>query len=348
MKPIYFFLKRICIILIFILSVNTLQGQDYKFSQFYNSPLNLNPAFTGKIKSLYRFVANYRMQYFTLQSPSPYNTLSASADFGLFRNQLRGDIFGVGLMVSNDRQTAIKSNQLYVSLAYHKGMGKKKNHYLSAGAQIGFLQRRIDLNSLYFADQFDQNNYTFSLQTAELSKFTTDKYIKMNVNLGLFWSSNFNRFLSAYGGVSFFNIVQPQESFFSADNERKFRYNAHLGLVYQVKKLMLISPNAMFMQQSKFMQWIVGSSFGFNLSGDNEPFSTVISVGAWYDGNGAIIASTGFQFSGFQVGVSYDATIQKDLTKANKSVGAVELSLIYVGKPVERTKTYTPLFCPKF
>jgi type IX secretion system PorP/SprF family membrane protein len=293
-------------------------------------------------------VANYRMQYFTLQSPSPYNTLSASADFGLFRNQLRGDIFGIGLMVANDRQTAIKSNQLYLSLAYHKGMGKNKRHYLSAGAQIGFLQRRIDLNNLYFADQFDQNNYTFSLQTQELANFTTDKYIKMNVNLGLFWSSNFTKYISGYAGVSFFNIVQPQETFFAADNERKFRYNAHLGMIFQIKKLMLISPNAMFMQQSKFMQWIVGSSFGFNLSGSTEPFNTVISVGAWYDGNGALIASTGFQFSGFQVGVSYDATIQKDLTKATKSVGAVELSLIYVGKPVERTKQYQPLFCPKF
>src|SRR3954470_14395486 len=100
-----------------------LSAQDYKFSQFYNSPLNLNPAFTGKINSLYRFVANYRIQYLPLQSsPTPYNTLSASADFGLLRDKLRGDIFGVGILFTNDRQTAIRSNTAMASVAYHKSL----------------------------------------------------------------------------------------------------------------------------------------------------------------------------------------------------------------------------------
>ena len=101
-------------------------SQDYKFSQFYNSPLNLNPAFTGKINSLYRFVANYRVQYLPLQSPSPYNTLSASADFGILRDKLKGDIFGVGVVFTNDRQTAIRSNTALISLAYHKSLGRNK------------------------------------------------------------------------------------------------------------------------------------------------------------------------------------------------------------------------------
>ena len=107
--------KILLSVFILIFTINT-KAQDYKFSQFYNSPLNLNPANTGKINSLYRLVANYRLQYLPLQSPSPYNTLSASADFGLFRDKLKNDIFGIGAVFVNDRQTAIRTNTFMISL----------------------------------------------------------------------------------------------------------------------------------------------------------------------------------------------------------------------------------------
>lgn len=73
-----------------------------------------------------------------------------------------------------------------------------------------------------------------------------------------------------------------------------------------------------------------------------------MSAGVWYDGNGAVIASTGVSFSGMQIGLSYDATVKKELTKAVKSFGAFEVSLIYTGKALEKKKSYSPLLCPKF
>lgn len=118
------------ILLSFILSLTyKLKAQDYKFSQFYNSPLNLNPANTGRINSLYRLVANYRLQYLPLQTPSPYNTFSASGDAGLFRDQLRDDIWGIGAVFTYDRQTAIQTNSFLISTAYHKSLGVDKNHF---------------------------------------------------------------------------------------------------------------------------------------------------------------------------------------------------------------------------
>ncbi|MCB9034548.1 MAG: PorP/SprF family type IX secretion system membrane protein [Chitinophagales bacterium] len=339
-------IKLLSIVVVLFLS-QSLLAQDYKFSQFYNSPQNLNPALTGKLKSLYRVVANYRTQYFTVQSPAPYSTLSASADFGLLRDQLNDDILGVGIVFSHDRQSVIKTNTMAISAAYHKGIGYKKNHYISAGFQVGFTQRSVDQNNLYFEDQFNATDFAFNNPTAEV--FDQYKFIKPNINLGLFWSSNFTKTVSGYIGMSMFNILSPRETFLASNNERKFRYNVHLGSIIQVKKLMIISPNAMFMQQGKNMQWIAGSQFGFNLSGKGQDaFKNTIFTGIWYDGNGAIIASVGMQASGFQVGVSYDATIDKDLNQAVNSVGALELSLIYTGKQLQQKKVYQPLFCPKF
>lgn len=337
--------KIILFSIILLFGLNS-KGQDYKFSQFYNSPLNLNPAFTGKINSLYRFVANYRVQYLPLQSPSPYNTLSVSADFGLLRDKLKGDILGVGIVFTNDRQTAIKSNTAMISIAYHKSLGKNKNHYLSVGTQIGFLQRSVDLGNLAFASQFTGTGFDLSLNNQE--NFAGNKYLKPNINLGLFWSSNFNKMLGAYAGVSVFNIIKPKDTFFNSDNERSMRFNAHAGLFIDIKRVVLISPNGMYMFQAKAQQWIAGSSFSFNLSGKKEPYKTAVSAGIWYDGNGAIIASTGVSFYGLQIGLSYDATLKKDLSKAVKTFGSFEASIIYTGKPLDKKKAYSPLLCPKF
>ena len=321
------------------------KGQDYKFSQFYNSPLNLNPAFTGKINSLYSFVANYRVQYLPLQSPSPYNTLSASADFGLLRNKLNDDIFGVGIVFTNDRQTAIRTNTALISLAYHKSLGKNKNHYLSAGVQLGLLQRSVDLGNLAFASQFTGTGFDLSLANQE--NFDNHKYFKPNLNLGLFWSSNFTKSIGAYAGFSVFNIIKTKDTFFKSDNERAVRYNAHAGLYIDVNNVVLISPNGMYMYQAKAQQWIAGSSFSFNLSGKMQPYRTAVSAGIWYDGNQAVIASAGVSFAGLQIGLSYDATFRKTLTKAVKSFGAIEASIIYTGRPVDKKKSYSPLLCPK-
>ena len=115
-----------------------------------------------------------------------------------------------------------------------------------------------------------------------------------------------------------------------------------------VKNFVLISPNGMYMYQAKAQQWIAGSSFSFNLSGKSDPYRTAVSTGLWYDGNGALIALAGVSFSGVQIGLSYDATIRKTLSQAVKTFGALEASIIYTGKPVDKKKRYSPLLCPKF
>lgn len=345
------------IILLFILTFSYgLKAQDYKFSQFYNSPLNLNPANTGRINSLYRLVANYRLQYLPLQTPSPFNTFSVSADAGLFREQLRDDIWGIGIVFTNDRQTAIRTNSFMISTAYHKALGKDRNHYLSAGFQIGFTQRSIDLGNLTFEKQFTGTGFDLSLSNFET--FVDHKYIKPNMNIGLMWSSQFTKLIGAYAGFSMFNIIKAKDTFFKSDNERAYRMNAHAGLIFNIKNKIMVSPNGMFMTQAKAVQWVAGTSVSVNLSGKSEPFRTAVSAGVWVDGNqklaagdnafGSVIASVGVSFFGVQVGLSYDAALKKDLSKAVKSFGALEASIIYTSKPLDKKKHASPLICPTF
>src|SRR5690349_22780287 len=77
-------------------------AQDPNFSQFFASPLTLNPALTGKFDGVYRVAGNYRNQWPTINNA--YTTGTASVDFGILKNRIPDvDQFGIGLMGFTDR-----------------------------------------------------------------------------------------------------------------------------------------------------------------------------------------------------------------------------------------------------
>ena len=168
-------------ILTSILSISTLllQGQDIHFSQYFSSPLTLNPANTGNFNGNIRLVANYRSQWgsFTV----PYQTFSGSADFAMLKGKLNGDFFGLGILFYHDiaGDSRLGTLNSALSLAYHKTLGDKM--LMSVGAQVGFMQNRIDYTDLVF-----DNEYFFGDgNTGE--NFTSDNFLNLDVNAGINW-----------------------------------------------------------------------------------------------------------------------------------------------------------------
>src|SRR5688572_8283353 len=77
-------------------------AQDPNFSQFFASPLTLNPALTGKFDGVYRIAGNYRNQWPSINNA--YTTATVSADFSILKNRISElDQFGIGLMGFTDR-----------------------------------------------------------------------------------------------------------------------------------------------------------------------------------------------------------------------------------------------------
>ena len=75
---------------VLLFSINAF-AQDIHFSQYYASPLTLNPALTANINGVFRVAANYRNQWFnvpTLNSVAPYQTYQVSFDAPILRERL--------------------------------------------------------------------------------------------------------------------------------------------------------------------------------------------------------------------------------------------------------------------
>src|SRR5215213_6221041 len=77
-------------------------AQDPNFSQFFASPLTLNPALTGKFDGDFRLAANYRNQWPTINNA--FTTYTVSADASILKNRISEiDQFGVGIMGFRDQ-----------------------------------------------------------------------------------------------------------------------------------------------------------------------------------------------------------------------------------------------------
>src|SRR6476659_6864355 len=116
-------MRKYVIFIFTLLLTLAANAQDPHFSQFFASPLTLNPAFTGKFDGQWRLTANHRDQWPSI--PKAYVTTSASFDFPILKNKIpEGDVFGVGLSGVSDASAnnQLKLNYGSASMSYHKSL----------------------------------------------------------------------------------------------------------------------------------------------------------------------------------------------------------------------------------
>lgn len=139
----------------------TAVAQDPNFSQFFASPLTLNPALTGKFDGQYRAAGNYRNQWPTIFNA--YTTATASFDAGILKGRISEvDQFGVGVMGFTDRSGngALQYNYLALSTAYHKGLDEDGYNQIGAGFQATYVSKMLNTSSLKFGDQLRSDGFT--------------------------------------------------------------------------------------------------------------------------------------------------------------------------------------------
>ncbi len=151
---------RLYAIVALMVGMLTANAQDIHFSQFYASPLTLNPALTGNFNGFYRISGIYRNQFPGLSSNRPvFSTPSASVDLSLLREKIKKGALGVGIVFFNDQQNGktFNQNQILVSLAYNMGFGPKNKIQLGLGLQGGLAMTKMDFSKFEFNDGFNSD-----------------------------------------------------------------------------------------------------------------------------------------------------------------------------------------------
>lgn len=322
-------------------------SQDIHFSQFYASPLTLNPAMTGNLNGNYRLTAIYRNQYATI--PAPYNTFAISGDMSILRNSLGGDHAGVGIMAYNDvaGDGNLSNTSVFVSTAYHKGLDRFKRHNISIGIQGGFTQKSLNFDNLYFASQLTDDGFNTNLPNGEFL-VGNQSFSYFDFNLGAMYTGRLVEGVSGYGGVSFHHFGQPKESFLGTDNRLGSRLVLHGGGEIFITNSLSVSPSAIYMQQTGAQELVLGSAVGYHFLNNGQTGKrTSLFAGLWYRIPHEIIFVGGIDFKDLRFGISYDLTVS-DLSNANAYQGGFEISLAYIGTLFETRRKAPLMYCPRF
>ncbi|MCC6462156.1 MAG: PorP/SprF family type IX secretion system membrane protein [Saprospiraceae bacterium] len=334
-----------------VLSAVAVQAQDIHFSQFYMSPLNLNPAMTGVMNCNHRIVANYRNQWSSILKQNAYNTYSASYDHKLPVG--RYDYFGVGGTFWGDKagESEFATLQARLSGSYAKKMGgyRRKAHYLVFGADIGVSQRSINSQALKWPSQNDGQGRYDPLQPGEI--IDDPNFMFLDLSAGLLWFSVFDEDNNFYFGGAFNHLNRANQSFENANIPLYSKFTFHAGGEFMVAKRFGLVPGVVSFFQGPSFQVNAGNSFKF-LLGNSRRYHQAFQLGVWArvankleSGKlvDAFILSTRFDYEQFTIGFSYDINTSSLYTASNGN-GAFEFSLVYKICGPERRGVYCPNF----
>jgi type IX secretion system PorP/SprF family membrane protein len=340
-------MKRIlCLLILFFSVCNTLIAQDPNFSQFFASPLTLNPALTGKFDGLYRVAGNYRNQWPTINNA--FITKTVSADFHLLKNNLAEiDRWGIGVLAISDQNGngALTTNQFSLSTAFHKGLDENGFHQIGAGFQGSYTDKRLDVSKLDFEDELTSLGFTGT--TGEM--FPQDRLnVKyFDVNAGVLYNGSTNGNNNFYLGASMYHINRPKETFQGGQFYLNSRTTLQAGGRLPMSDYNAIHLSANYSFQANANNLMFGGAYALNLNYDDvNPVN--LFIGSWARFNNvsdAIIPYVGLEIGDFLFGTSYDVNISS-LQPASNLRGGIEISLIYIKKPVDRD--LKKLNCPKF
>lgn len=307
-------------ILILLMFSGLAWGQDAMYSQFYNAPMHLNPAFAGNTFGP-KLAINYRNQWPDL--PWAYVTYQASFDQYFYKYNS-----GFGITVHSDDagRGILKTNRVGLSYAYTLRVAEDR--FLKLGFEPAIFQTRLNWNKLIFSDQIDGSTGIVTpggtVINGEVQPASTNR-IHFDLGAGgLFYTPNF------YLGFSMKHLVAPNLRFIETGKKAikgglPIRYALHLGGQVPIgnpvngKYKSYWGPQLLLAKQADFIQILVGSKLDLGM----------FSVGAWYrnviKNSDAAVATFGIRKDIFRFEYSYDITI----SGLRNQGGAHEVGLVF-------------------
>jgi type IX secretion system PorP/SprF family membrane protein len=247
-------------------------AQDIHFSQFYMSPLTLNPGLAG-VNYKFEAIVNYKDQWRGVAVP--YKTFAASIDSRIRKKENRNSFWAGGINAFSDRAGDAKMGTFQANLtaAYHIGIAQY--HRLGVGLQGGIAQRSINFSALKWSNQYDPyNGYNPDLPSGEPG--TVSSYSYGDLGVGLVWSYNNTsglvhvddtRDLQANMGFAIFHTRQ-RNSFYKTSKEvlyPKYVFHGNGLISMRHNHGIALAPGFVFLSQGTAREVYFGSLLRYNL-----------------------------------------------------------------------------------
>jgi type IX secretion system PorP/SprF family membrane protein len=337
------------LILIFFGLVHTAQAQDPGFSQFFASPLTLNPALTGKFDGVVRVAGNYRNQWPAINNA--FITSTVSVDAPIFVNRLpENDTWGIGFMAMTDKTASgiLNDNYFAISTAYHLSLDENGYHSIGVGFQGSYANQSLDGTRLTFEDGLQLDGTWLRSPTEAInSEYVSVHYFDAGV--GALYNATTNGNNNYYFGVSAYHLNHPKVSFLGVDTINvPTRLTFHGGGFFPIAgSASTIYVSGLVNNQAGAREYVLGGAWQIAASTDEaNPVNFYAGLWGRFTNNttDAVIPYVGLDYSDFSLGITYDVNVSS-LQTASQSRGGIEVSLIYIKK---RGTGHHSIPCPRF
>ena len=311
---------KLLFVVVTLLNAYISVAQDQQFTQFYASPLYLNPAFAGSsIQS--RVALNYRNQWPGISG----KFISYNASYDQYFSRINS---GFGLMFSNDKSgTGILQNtNLGVQYAYELHINREFS--IRPAINFSFGMNSIDIDKLTFGDQLRNKDNTVS-SDPDRGAFSQSGNIYADFGAGgLLFSENL------WLGISTMHINEPNQSLLQKETKLPVKLSVHGGGRINISKFkddlrkQHILPCFNYRAQGKYDQLDLGFYYEYD----------PVTFGLWYRGlpgikknnygylnHDDVALLVGYQINQLKMGYSYDITISR---LAANTVGSHEISVM--------------------
>jgi type IX secretion system PorP/SprF family membrane protein len=340
-------MKKLLLLIMFIATGFTARCQGPVFSQFYSTSLYLNPALAGVEGDTYLGV-NYRSQWSNVNLPFRTFQFSAIHPFAgrEFNNRHIG---GGGVSFFSDHAgpaDEFVTQGMSVAAALNVIPNKNGKHKISVGAQVAYIQIKLNMNALQWSSQYNAAlGYDESMAGENLSG---DRNSYPLVNSGIVWQFSpmipLSKFKSFFHGVAVKNINSPHV-FFKDDKGMSPEYTFHGGMLWRLGDKLESSPSYLI-ERGVYAQTNIGVSFSYYMVpayGVRSSSDTKLTVGSWYRVGDAFIFTAMASTAIWSIGVSYD-TNTTSLGRNFKGANSVEVSLGYrISKQKDLQRFSSPL-----
>ena len=306
-------------------------SQDVHFSQFYNSPLTLNPALTGAIETDQRFALIHRSQWQSLGAP--FRTFAFSYDTPILRGKMKGRYLGIGGNAYSDKagRSGFGDTQANLSISY--GMRSTDDAILAFAIQGGYGQRSAVLDGLRWDAQYDGSGFDASRPTGENIANASTSFVDFSA--GVAWQQYKSKDIQWTAGASVFHLNQPSVTLFSTNDDILLRrYTVHAATRITTKRWVYL-PKVYGSQQGGSREIVLGGLLHRRVGQDSryttDKTSSSFYIGAFYRWEDAIVPMMQIEYKRMlTIGVSYDVNIS-NLSDATRYRGGMELTLQYIG-----------------
>lgn len=326
---------RSLLCLLLLTAFTALKGQDIRFSQFYNAPIYLNPAFTGTAE-YGRAGVNYRLQGTSAQSN--FTTLSAFVDYNFPEERI-----STGMLITDDKDDYSGLHLTSVAIPISYEFQVNKHLALKPALQASYSRQSVDFNNILFADQLDNQGNLIGPTGEQFSGFRQGYF---DIAFGtLAYGQNF------WFGASIHNLLENNVSFLNSGRELLLMrvsihggYKIDLRPKYSRSKMEKnIMPSFSYVSQGQF------SRLDFGLYAFLQP----VIAGVFYrnaplynTNNAAVSIMAGVRQAGLTFSYSYDHYLETFNTNAG---GGHEFTLTYLfdlSDPHKPPRSKRLLKCP--